>query len=492
MSPLSGRKGLDFKESLIFERSVSGRQGYSLPDWDVPRVEPVESIPAEYLREPIEGMPEVSEVDVVRHYTRLSRWNYGVDLGVYPLGSCTMKYNPRVNEVAARMPGFTELHPLVPEELAQGALTLIHNLEQSLAEICGMPRVTLQPAAGAQGELTGILMIHAYHTAQGRQRKRILVPDTAHGTNPASSALCGYRVTELKSGPRGMVEPETVRAVLDDDVAAIMLTNPNTLGLFEEHIREIAEMVHGVGGFVYLDGANMNALMGRARPGEMGVDVIQLNLHKTFSTPHGGGGPGSGPVAVSERLIPFLPRPVIERQGDVYRLNHDRPQSIGRVRSFYGNFGIMVRAYTYIRELGAQGLKRATDMAVLNANYIRARLKAYYHLPFDRLCCHECVFVDKKQNAHQVKTMDIAKRLMDFGYHPPTVYFPLVVSGAIMVEPTESESREELDALCEAFISIAKECEDSPEKVRLAPHNTALDRLDEVSAARNPVLRWLP
>jgi glycine dehydrogenase subunit 2 len=487
-----GTRGLVFNEPLIFEQGSPGRVGYSLPPCDVPEKAPERLIPAHLLRGEIPGLPEVSEVDVVRHFTRMSQWNYGIDLGFYPLGSCTMKYNPRVNEDAVRLPGFSKAHPYLPEDLAQGALELLWELERYLAEISGLDRVSLHPSAGAHGELAGVMMIRAFHQAKGNPRRKILIPESAHGTNPASSALCGYQVVPIKSGPQGVVEPSAVAEVMDDQVAAIMVTNPNTLGLFEEHIAEIAAIVHAKGGQVYCDGANLNAVMGISRPGDWGVDVIQINLHKTFSQPHGGGGPGAGPVGVRKHLAPFLPVPTVEKKGDGYALDFARPKSIGKVRSFAASFGVMVRAYAYIRSLGPDGLKRAAETAVLNANYLMSRLKGAYHLPYDRLCKHECVFSDAVQLPHDVKTLDIAKRLMDYGFHPPTIYFPLIVSGALMIEPTETESKETLDQFIAAMQEIAREAKDEPEVVRGAPHKPLLSRLDETRAARQPILRWKP
>ncbi len=486
----TGIQGLVFDEPPIFERSAPGRVGYSLPACDVP-VKRLESLlPARLLRDGIPGLPEVSEVDIVRHYTRLSQWNFGIDLGFYPLGSCTMKYNPRVNEDVARLAGFARLHPYLPDELAQGALQLLWELERFLAEVSGLDRVTLHPSAGAQGELTGMMMIRAYHASKGNPRRKVLIPESAHGTNPASSALCGYQVVPVKSGPQGVVEPKAVAEVMDSDVAAIMITNPNTLGLFEEHIAEIAEIVHEQGGQVYGDGANLNAVMGVSRPGDWGVDVMQINLHKTFSQPHGGGGPGAGPVAVRRHLAPFLPVPTIEKGEDGFRLEFERPKSIGRVRSFAVSFGVMVRAYAYIRSLGADGLKHAAETAVLNANYVMTQLKDDYHLPYDRRCKHECVFSDANQLPHDVKTLDIAKRLMDYGFHPPTIYFPLIVPGALMIEPTETESKETLDEFIAAMKAIAQEAREQPERVRRAPSKPRIGRLDETRAARQPILRW--
>ena len=492
MKETVGTTGLALNEPLVFELGSPGRRGCSIPDGpaDAPPVE--EAIPANLLRDDVEGFPELSEADVARHFTRLSQWNFGVDSGTYPLGSCTMKYNPKINEEIASLPGFRDLHPCQPGELVQGALELMAVLEEGLAEISGMDRVTLQPSAGAQGELTGMMVTRAYHASRGSERGKILIPDTAHGTNPASSALCGYEVVQIPTGDDGMVSPGAVEAAMDDHVAALMLTNPNTLGIFEAHIGAIAEIVHNRGGLVYCDGANLNAVMGTFRPGDAGSDLIQFNLHKTFSTPHGGGGPGSGPLGVKAVLAPFLPVPVVEREGDQYRLDYDRPESIGRLHSFYGNFAIAVRAYTYIRSMGAEGLGLASRMAVLNANYIRARLSGRYHLPFATPSLHECVFSDRIQRHHGVHTIDIAKRLIDYGFHPPTIYFPLVVSGAIMIEPTETESLESIDRFVDAMIAIADEAETDPDQVLRAPTLTRVKRLDEVKAARKPRLRWLP
>lgn len=480
-----GTSGLVLNEKLIFEHSDPGRVGYSLPELDVPAAE----LPAELIRDEVTGFPELSEVDVVRHFTRLSTWNYGVDSGFYPLGSCTMKYNPKVNEVAARLPGLAGVHPYAPERLCQGALTLMYRLQEALAEISGFPAVTLQPAAGAHGELAGMLMIRAYHEAHGRSRKKVLIPDTAHGTNPATAALCGYEVVPIPSGDRGVLTAAEVAAHMDDEVAALMVTNPNTLGLFESQIREICEVVHAKGGLVYCDGANLNALMGIARPGDVGIDVMHFNLHKTFSTPHGGGGPGSGPVGVTEELAPFLPVPVVARDGEGYRLDCDRPETVGRMKAFYGNFGIVVRAWAYILTMGGEGLRRASEMAVLNANYIRARLEGTYHLPHRTRSLHEVVFSDRDL-AGGCHTLDVAKRLIDYGYHPPTIYFPLVVKGAIMIEPTETESKEVIDEFCDAMLAIAREAEENPELLHEAPVRPRIRRLDETAAARKPRLKW--
>jgi glycine dehydrogenase subunit 2 len=441
-------------------------------------------------------LPEVSEPEAVRHFVRLSQKNFSIDTQFYPLGSCTMKHNPKVNEWAARLGGFAGLHPLTPPHLAQGALEIIVRLQDLLAEIVGMDGVSLQPAAGAQGELTGLMMIRAYHRSKGRAPSKIFIPDSAHGTNPASCTLNGFAAVPFPAGATGRVDVEALGAAIDgagDDVAGMMITNPNTLGLFESALPRMAEMIHERGGLVYGDGANMNAVLGRARPGDAGVDVMQFNLHKTFTTPHGGGGPGSGPVAFKEMLEPFQPTPVVRRAADAVVLDHERPDSVGRVRSFLGNFGMMVRAYAYIRELGPDGLKAVSDMAVLNANYLAARLKHVFPLGYETRMLHEAVFTDKELEAETgVKTLDVAKRLIDYGFHPPTVYFPLVVRGAMMVEPTETESRSTLDAFVEAMANIKREAREDPELVRSAPHLTELGRLDEARAARKPALRWVP
>jgi len=488
-------KGLKIKEPLIFEKSSEARRGIAPDPGRVPTVDPGEIIPEGLLRpqdDTMEGFPEVAEIDVVRHYTRLSQWNFGVDTGLYPLGSCTMKYNPRINEALSRLPGFARLHPLVDENLAQGALRLMYELEQDLAEITGLHAVSLQPSAGAQGELCGLLAMAAYFRNRGEtKKKRVIIPDTAHGTNPASARLAGFDVTPVKVGPEGILTLHAVEKVLDTDVAAIMLTNPNTLGLFETKIKEIAEAVHRAGGLMYCDGANLNALMGIARLGDMGVDVVHINLHKTFSTPHGGGGPGSGPVAVTEALEPFLPVPRIVKRGNDLAFDSDRPLSIGRLNAFYGNFAVMVRAYAYIRRLGPEGLRRVSETAILNANYIRVRLMDDFDLPFDHVpCMHECVFSDKLQAPHGITTLDMAKRLIDYGFHPPTIYFPTVVHGAMMIEPTETESIETLDGFIDAMKTIATEARTSPELIKNAPHNTIVGRVDEARAVRRPCLRW--
>jgi len=472
---------------LIFEHSKRGRRGYRLPALDVPQAELAPSL----MRDEIADEVEVSEVDVIRHFTRLSKLNVSIDAGLYPLGSCTMKHNPRLNEEIARTPGFALSHPLQPDHQVQGNLALLWHIERTLMEIFGMPRVTLQPVAGAHGELTGILMVHKALAKSGNARKYILIPDSAHGTNPASAAFAGYQIKELKSNSRGTVDVDTLAAAVTEDVAALMITVPNTLGVFETDIKRFADILHEKGAYLYCDGANLNSFVGIARPGDMGIDVIHSNLHKTFSTPHGGGGPGAGPVGVSEKLVPFLPTPTVEQAEDgTFYLDHSHPDSIGRVRAFNGNFNVLVRALTYMRSMGPDGLRRIAQIAVLNANYIRARLRGSYHLPYDAPSLHEVVFSDKLQTAKDVHTLDIAKRLMDYGFHPPTIYFPLIVAGALMIEPTESEPKEELDAFCDAMIAIAKECEERPELVRSAPHTTPVRRLDEARAARQPVLRW--
>jgi glycine dehydrogenase subunit 2 len=480
-------------EDLIFERSSPGKSGAECPPLDVPSDDARKVLGDEFYRDDLEGFPEVSELEVVRHFTRLSTWNYAIDLGLYPLGSCTMKYNPRINEAVSRLEGLATDHPYAPEPLLQGCLKILFQTMQCLMEITGMDAVSLQPAAGAQGELTGLLLIRAYQEKRGQKRRRILVPDSAHGTNPASVVIAGYEVQALKSDARGCIDLSELDHAMTGEAAGLMLTNPNTLGIFEGQIREISSIVHDRGGLLYMDGANMNALVGMARPGDFGVDVMHLNLHKTFSTPHGGGGPGSGPVAVKKPLEPFLPAPTVEQGADgSYRLNYDRPQSIGRVRSFYGNFGMAVRALAYMLAYGPEGLRQATVDAVLNSNYIRARLKDLFDLPYDAPSLHECVFSDRRQAAHGVRTGDIAKRLIDYGFHPYTTAFPLIVPGALMIEPTESAGKAELDDFIEAMRSIAQETEEDPQFVLKSPHSTRVSRLDEVGAARRPRLRWKP
>jgi glycine dehydrogenase subunit 2 len=477
-------------EGLIFEKSSPGKAAWKLPPLDVPEVNTAELLgPSE--RNNLGHMPEVSEIEIIRHFTRLSTWNYAIDLGMYPLGSCTMKYNPRVNEVVARLDGLANAHPYQPEKISQGALRILQTLSECLTEITGMDAITLQPAAGAQGEMTGLLMVRAYQQSRGNPRKKILIPDSAHGTNPATAAMVGYAVENLKSNSSGMVDVAALAAQTNEDVAALMLTNPNTLGVFEQEIHKIADVMHAKGGLLYMDGANMNALVGKVRPGDFGVDLMHLNLHKTFSTPHGGGGPGSGPVAVKHTLEPFLPRPVVVTKADgTLGFEYNRPQSVGRVRAFYGNFGMFVRALAYIQANGPDGLRQTTEDAVLNANYIRKGLEGTYDLPYATPTMHEVVFSDKLQAKKGVKTMDLAKRLIDYGFHPYTTAFPLIVPGALMIEPTESESKEELDLFVEAMHSIAEEVEEDPQIALTAPHSTRVSRLDETAAARKPILRW--
>jgi glycine dehydrogenase subunit 2 len=475
---------------LIFEISKPGRSAADVSASDVPAVNLQDVIGGKYLRTELD-LPEVAEIDLVRHYTNLSRRNFGVDLGFYPLGSCTMKYNPKVNEQVAALAGFTDLHPYTAYDFAQGNLELMYDMQKLLSSIFGMAAFTLQPAAGAHGELTGVMMIKKYFEKNGQKRRIILIPDAAHGTNPASGALCGFDTVTLRSGSDGGVDIGHLESLMTEDVAALMLTNPNTLGLFERNIEKVAGIVHGRGGLLYGDGANANAFLGKTRPGDLGFDVMQLNLHKTFSTPHGGGGPGSGPVGVSAKLVDYLPVPRIVKTKEGYNWSDDFPDTIGRVRAFYGNFNVIVKAYAYIRSLGAEGLTRATEMAVLNANYIKEKLKTHFDLPYDRICMHECVFSGKRQVAENgVHTTDIAKRLIDFGYHPPTIYFPLIVPEAIMIEPTETESKETLDAFCNAMIAIAREAKENPQRIKDAPLSTPVARLDEVLAARKPDVCW--
>jgi glycine dehydrogenase subunit 2 len=479
---LLGATGLVFNEPLLWEQGKKGRSGYSLPRRDV------DSSPLD-AKEVGSGpdFPDLSELDVVRHFTRLSQWNFGVDSGMYPLGSCTMKYNPKTNERQASLRGFAAAHPLLPAELSQGVLRMMFDLQQHLGEITGLPAVSLQPAAGAHGELSGMMIVRAFHQDTGTPRSKILIPDTAHGTNPASAALCGFTPIPVESNEQGVLSPEHVASVMDDDTAGIMVTNPNTLGLFEEHIREIADIIHDRGGLVYVDGANMNAVMGIVSMGEIGVDVMHLNLHKTFSTPHGGGGPGSGPVCVRAELEPFLPVPRITKKGQKYSLSEEYPKSIGRLQAFYGNVGVLVKAYSYVLSMG-RDLKQASQLAVLNANYVRKKLTGVFHLPYDRPCMHECVFSDKNQEENRVSTLDMAKRLMDYGFHPPTIYFPLVVHGAIMIEPTECESKETLDLFVDACRKIAEEARENPALLHDAPTKPRARRMNETEAARRPCL----
>jgi glycine dehydrogenase subunit 2 len=532
-------------EALMFEKSAPGKRAYKLPPLDVPTVDASQLL-GSAQRKDAALLPELSEIEIIRHFTRLSTWNYAIDLGMYPLGSCTMKYNPRVNEFVSRIEGLAEAHPYRPDALAQGVLEIFELLQHCLLDITGMEAITLQPAAGAHGEFTGILLTRAWHESQGNPRRKILIPDSAHGTNPATAAICGYTVENLKSNADGGIDLEALARQVDEDTAALMLTNPSTLGVFENEIHKVADILHTKGALLYMDGANMNALVGKVRPGDFGVDVMHLNLHKTFSTPHGGGGPGSGPVACKKFLEPFLPIPVLvrsetpaeqcpeaqswesqnadagpsgcpplfrapffdpetgERAGDTedhplyahlsgtLHWEYNRPQSVGRVRAFYGNTGMFIRALAYILANGPDGLRQTTEDAVLNANYIRKKLEDLYELPYKTPSMHEVVFSDKRQAARGVKTGDIAKRLIDYGFHPYTVSFPLIVSGALMIEPTESESREELDLFVDAMRSIAREVEENPELVKTAPHSTRVSRLDEVQAARKPILRWRP
>jgi len=477
-----GTTGLVLNEPLLWEKGKKGRMGFSLPRRDVD---------ATPLDDSLKGdgpdFPDLGELDVIRHFTRLSTWNFGVDTGMYPLGSCTMKYNPKTNERQAALQGFANAHPLLPVTLSQGTLKMMFDLERFLAEITGLDAVSLQPAAGAHGELTGMLIFYAYHKSKGSTRTKILIPDTAHGTNPASASLCGFKSIPVKSNEQGVLSPEAVEKLMDEDTAGIMVTNPNTLGLFEENIKEVAEIVHAKDGLVYGDGANMNAVMGIVGMGDIGVDVLHLNLHKTFSTPHGGGGPGSGPVCVRKHLEKFLPVPRVVKENDKYVLSENFPESVGKLHAFYGNFGIMVRAYSYIMSMGAE-LKKASQLAVLNANYMKEKLKGTFHLPYNKPCMHECVFTDKNQSAQKVTTLDMAKRLMDYGFHPPTVYFPLVVQGAIMVEPTETESKEDIDLFIDAFKAIAEEAKENPDVLHESPTKPRSRRMDETAAARKPCL----
>jgi glycine dehydrogenase subunit 2 len=497
-------------EALTFEKSSPGKRAYKLPPLDVPAVDPAALLGAAH-RKTAGLLPELSEIEIIRHFTRLSTWNYAIDLGMYPLGSCTMKYNPRVNEFVSRIEGLAEAHPYRPDALSQGILEVIDLLQRCLIDITGMDTITLQPAAGAHGEFTGILLVRAWHESQGNARKKILIPDSAHGTNPATAAICGYQVENLKSNAEGGIDLEALARQVDDETAALMLTNPSTIGVFESQIHKIADILHAKGALLYMDGANMNALVGKVRPGDFGVDVMHLNLHKTFSTPHGGGGPGSGPVACKAFLEPFLPTPVLVRlpqkegapgpsplgtgeskNSGSLSWSYDRPHSVGRVRAFYGNTGMFIRALAYILANGPDGLRQTTEDAVLNANYIRAKLEDLYELPYKTASMHEVVFSDKRQAAKGVKTGEIAKRLIDYGFHPYTVSFPLIVHGALMIEPTESESLEELDLFIEAMRAIAKEVDETPELVKTAPHSTRVSKLDEVQAARKPILRWRP
>ena len=492
------------REPLIFERSVPGKAGMDLPRLDVPAAK--DTRPAHLKRSGFAALPSCSEMDVVRHFTRLSKWNYGVDDGLYPLGSCTMKYNPRLSEKTCSLPGFAETHPMAPDAHVQGNLALMYTLQEWLKEITGLQAVTLHPSAGAAGELTGVMLIRAYHVAHGHTRKVILIPDSGHGTNPATAAMAGYEVVELPSQADGTISFEdvtdpstgkvrkgfmTLVKEIGPEIAGAMITNPNTIGVFEYRIKEIADVLHGIGALLYMDGANMNALMGVARPGDFGVDVMHMNLHKTFSTPHGGGGPGSGPVACSAALERFLPRPVVVKEGDAYRFDWNRPDAIGKVHAFYGNYAVVIRALTYCLSCGGDGLKASTLRAIVNANYIRRQLEDTYHLQYTTRTLHEIVFDDHNQARHDISTLDIAKRLLDYGFHPPTIYFPNIIHGALMIEPTESESKDELDAFVDTMKRIAKEAEETPDVLHQAPTTTPVRRLDETTAARKPVLRWV-
>lgn len=481
---------IEYNKTLI-EVSKIGRKAYSLPKLDIEDININDLIEEKNLRKEELNLPEVSELDIARHYTLLSNKNFGVDTGFYPLGSCTMKYNPKINEDMANNISFTNIHPYQSTNTAQGSLELMYNLSKSLGEITGMDEVTLQPAAGSHGEFTGLMMIKAYHENRGDfKRTKVIVPDSSHGTNPASASMAGFKIVQIESDKNGAVDIEKLKEALDEEVAALMLTNPSTLGLFEKNIKEIADLVHNIGGLLYYDGANMNAIMGITRPGDMGFDVVHLNLHKTFSTPHGGGGPGSGPVGVKKELIPFLPVPIVEKNEDEYVLNYNKPKSIGKVKNFYGNFGVLVKAYSYILTMGKEGLKEASQVAVLNANYLKEKLKEYYYLPIDTVCKHEFVLGGICKGHSEVKTMDIAKRLLDYGYHPPTVYFPLIINEAIMIEPTETETLETLDGFIETMVAIAKEAKENPEIVKNAPYNTIIKRVDEARAVKSPILTW--
>lgn len=478
-------------EKLIFELSKPGRKAYNLPELDVEDKDIESFIPKEFLSDSELNFPELYETDIVRHYTNLSNKNYGLDTGFYPLGSCTMKYNPKINEDMCRIDGFANIHPYQREDCVQGALQLMYELDQSLSEIAGMDKMCLQPAAGAHGEVTSIMVIKAYHEHNGDfKRNKIIVPDSAHGTNPATAVMAGYKIIEIKSTENGLVDVEALKAVVGDDTAGLMLTNPNTLGLFEKDIKEIAKIVHDAGGQLYYDGANANAILGHARPGDMGFDAVHFNIHKTFSTPHGGGGPGSGPIGVKKHLADFLPVPVVGKDGDRYFLDYDIPHSLGKAKDFFGHFGILVRAYSYILTMGSDGLKRASSVAVLNANYMAQRLKEYYNLPLDTIYKHEFVLGGLKDELSEVTTLDIAKRLLDLGYHPPTVYFPLIINEAMMIEPTETESKEVLDEFIDAMIQISKEAKENPQILKEAPHRTVVSRPDETQAARHPVLKY--
>lgn len=476
---------------LIFERSIEDRYAYSLPKLEIEKQDLSNLLDDKFIRKEKAELPEISELDLIRHYTELSNKNWGIDTGFYPLGSCTMKYNPKINEQVARLTGFATSHPLQNEKAIQGSLEITYRLQESLKEITGMDEISLQSAAGAQGEWTALIMIKAFHEANGdHQRTEVIVPDSAHGTNPASATVAGFKAVTVKSNENGTVDIEDLKRVVSDKTAAIMLTNPNTLGLFEKDILEIRDIVHGAGGKLYYDGANLNAIMAKVRPGDMGFDAVHLNLHKTFTGPHGGGGPGSGPIGVKADLAEFLPKPHVKKEGDTYKLDNDIPNSVGRVKPYFGNFGIYLRAYTYIKTMGPEGLKKVSEDAVLNANYIMRRLEGAYHLPFRQHCKHEFVLSGVNQKKEGARTLDVAKRLLDYGYHPPTIYFPLNVEEGLMIEPTETESKETLDGFVDALLNIDKEIKEDLDLVLEAPHNTVIGRLDETQAARHPVLRF--
>ncbi len=477
-------------EPTLRELSVEGHRGPALAPLDVPAEGADKLLPAARLRRAAAALPEVPEPVAVRHFVNLSSLNHHIDKSIYPLGSCTMKYNPKINDEMAALPGFAGVHPLQPEDLSQGAMAVIWELQEALKAVVGLPGITTQPAAGAQCELTAILMTRAYHTARGNPREEVIVPDSAHGTNPSTVAQVGYRVVQVPSGPDGCVDMEALKAVASEKTAALMLTNPNTLGIFERRVGEITELIHSVGGLVYLDGANLNALMGLASPGAMGFDFTHINLHKTFSTPHGGGGPGAGALCVAEPLIPYLPAPVLEKSGERYRWSYDRPHSMGRVHSYYGNFGILVRALAYILTLGAEGVAEASREAILNANYVKARVKDAYAVSHEGYCMHEFVASASRQKARGVRALDVAKRLLDFGLHAPTVYFPLIVEEALMIEPTETETKASLDGFADALLAIDRESVEDPERLHIAPTRTPVRRLDEARAARQLVLTW--
>ncbi len=472
---------------LIYEISNEDRDTISLPQ-DI-EFFPQEELPKELLRKDL-PLPQLSEVEVVRHFTNLSLRNFGIDLGFYPLGSCTMKYNPKINEELAHLPGFTKIHPYTPEDLSQGCLQIIYELEKLLCNITGMDRFTFQPSAGAHGELTGLLIIKAYLKDKGERRNTVLVPDSAHGTNPASAVMAGFKTIEIPSDERGLVNPNILKKYMNKDIAVLMLTNPNTLGLFERNIEEISEIVHREGALLYYDGANLNGIMGYARPGDMGFDVVHINLHKTFSTPHGGGGPGAGPVGVKEYLTHYLPKPLVDFDGEKYFLNYNIPKSIGRVRSFYGNFSVLLKALIYIKLMGEEGLRKSTEIAVLNANYLKEKLKDIFNLPYPSLCKHEFVLSGKKQKEKGVRVLDIAKRILDFGIHAPTISFPLIVEEALMIEPTETETKYTLDNFVSVLEKINREIEENVDIVKTAPHNTPIKRLDEVLAVKNLKVKW--